>query len=335
MVTIEERSRRVTASDVAKLAGLSRSTVSAILGGNGELFSPETRERVHGAAGQLNYRPSRAGRALVTGVTDIVMVLVPNVTFGRHLQDAVDRIAGTIAPRGLTVLVRYAGDDQAATLTAVLDLRPYAVIDLGVFDEATHMRIRAAGSLILPDIEPRQLVEDPVHLGGRLQARHLLRTGPRRLIYAQLADDRNDAYGPARLRGVADEAADQGLPAPLTVQIPLDALGAVEALRPIVEDRSQPLGICCYNDDVAAAVLAACRILGVDVPDTVAIIGADRSDIGQLMSPRLTTIATDLPGIMALYLGELDEEGAHRSAESSEPEVDFRPFIAIVPGETG
>ena len=134
--------RRPTGWDVAQLSGLSRSTVSQILNGNHLRFTPETRDRVTEAAAALNYRPSRAGRALVTGRSDLIVLAAPNITFGRHLQDAVDQIARTSAADGMSVVVRYAGNDPAATLTTVLDLRPAAVIDLGVFDESALATIQ-------------------------------------------------------------------------------------------------------------------------------------------------------------------------------------------------
>ena len=101
--------KRITSWDVARLAGVSRSTVSQVLNGNHERFPQETRDRVAQAAETLSYRPSRAGRSLVTGLSDLIVVVVPNVTFGRHLQDAVDSIAASTAATGMSVVVRYAG----------------------------------------------------------------------------------------------------------------------------------------------------------------------------------------------------------------------------------
>ena len=59
--------RPATSRDVAEHAGLSRSTVSQVLNGYGDRFSAETRARVLAAASNLDYRPSQAARALVTG----------------------------------------------------------------------------------------------------------------------------------------------------------------------------------------------------------------------------------------------------------------------------
>jgi DNA-binding LacI/PurR family transcriptional regulator len=198
-------SRRPTGWDVAQLCGLSRSTVSQILNGNHMRFSQETRDRVTQAAAALNYRPSRAGRALVTGRSDIIVLVLPNVTFGRYLQDAIDEIMRSSAADGMSVVVRYTGSDPAATLNTVLDLRPAAVIDLGVFDQAARAAIRATGTRILSSV-PSNAVDDPNHIIGRLQAEEMLRVPTRRLVYAMVSDEREDPYGPFRAEGAADAA---------------------------------------------------------------------------------------------------------------------------------
>lgn len=319
---------RPTSFDVAERAGLSRSTVSQVLSGKSNRFSTQTRDRVRTAAEELGYRPSRAGRALVTGVSDIIVVAVPNVTFGRHLQDAVDRIARATASQGMSVVVRYAGDDETVTLLAVLDLRPAIVVDLGVFlSDKSRSAIESGGTRIVPNPD-FSIVENPNHLIGRIQARHLLRVPERRLVVAHIADDRPDLFGGDRGQGVIDEAFDAGHQRPLVMAVPFDRAAARSALAEIVAEDSGPLGICCYNDDVAIAVLAACRDLNLSVPDRVAVVGVDRTDIGLLVDPPLTSVAFDLPGMLTSVLGGLD---VSQSVPSTD-DINFNDFVKLEVG---
>ena len=376
---------RPTSADVARLAGLSRSAVSQILGGNEDRFPPATRERVFAAAAELAYRPSKAGRALVTGVGDLVVLVVPNVTFGPHLQDGIDRITRGAAAHGLSVVVRYAGADPAATLDAVLDLQPAAVVDLGVYDAAAVATLRNAGIRILPrpaaphDAEipdlrgPAALHDaeipdlpgqaalhgaeipglpgpvalaaraftDPNAVVGALQAEELLRTPGRRLVYALLADDRLDPYGPPRAEGATRYARSVGAPDPIPVRIPLDRLGAAHALAPLLTDAGEagdvPVGICCYNDEVAIAAIAAARELGRAVPDQVAVVGADHTSIGQLVTPRLTTVRIDFAATLDALVSDADWRAVRTGTDPDEtapPEPDLSRFVTLVPGET-
>jgi DNA-binding LacI/PurR family transcriptional regulator len=327
-MSLEQRPARATSLDVARRAGLSRSTVSQVLNGNHERFPAETRERVEAAAAELGYRPSRAGRALVTGVSDLIVVAVPNVTFGRHLQDAVDRIAAATASRGMSVVVRYAGDDDDATLTAVLDLRPAAVVDLGVFTSPEARRaLEAGGTQVVPDLSIMEtFAEHPNHLIGRIQADHLLEQPGRRLVVATLDDSREDHFGSERRQGVIDTARDAGLPEPATISVPLDRSRVSAVLASVVEP-GLPIGVCCYNDDVAIAVLAAARVLGLTVPDDVAVVGVDHTEIGALVDPPLTSIAIDMPGMMPALLAGLD---ILRDPLGPQPESEQRPFSEFV-----
>lgn len=324
--------RPATAVDVARHAGLSRSTVSQILGGYGDRFLEETREKVAAAAAELNYRPSRAGRALVTGVADIVVVVVPNITFGSHLQDTLDRVSQATEQYGLSVLLRYAGDDTGSTLQTILDLRPAVILDLGVFDAAQRATIRTAGTRVIPEVDQAHLGEDPNHLIGRMQVEHLLRAGTRRLVSALLDDVRQDIFGPLRAQGIAAAAAEAGAAPPVEVRVPLDRDAATAVLRPHLEG-DDPVGVCCYNDDVAMAVVAACHDLGISIPDQVSVIGVDRTAGGQLISPRLTSISVDMPGLVERLFGELaDADSA--SGGSSIVYTDLEGYVNLIPGES-
>ena len=307
-MTTTTPARRATSSDVAKRAGLSRTTVSQILNGNVSQFPQETRDRVAAAASELNYRPSRAGRTLVTGVSDMVVVTFPSITFGAHLQDAVDQITEASATLGMSVVVRFAGRDTSSTLTSVLDLRPMAVIDFGVFTPDQARDLETAGTHVIPPThDVGNNTEDELDiLIGRLQVGELVRRGKRRVIFARLQDSRAAPYGDFRLRGVQAECVASGLPDPLVIHVQLEADAAAQSLREAIEiTGSEPIAVCAYNDDVAIAIIAAARRLGLDVPSHVGVLGVDHTRIGQLVSPRLATVQIDLPRMIAGALERL------------------------------
>ena len=331
------RSRtHATSLDVAKLAGLSRTTVSQILNGNDARFPQETRDRVTAAAAELRYRPWRAGRALVSGISDLIVIVVPDITFGSRLQETVERFAAESENLGLNAVVRYAGSDLTATVMTILDLRPAAVYHLSAFDTETVAQLEAAGTKVFPHPGADQNENSRFdRMVGRMQTEELLRVRERKLVYAALADDRVGPSGPLRGQGVAEAAADAGVPAPEVVPVPLDLPGAVKALESQFAHPVGPIGVACYNDEVAIAVLGAARGFHLNVPDQVAVVGMDRIDVGQLISPRLTTIAVNMPVLDAYFAAELSLL-LGREQQLSAPDVTRHPesVVALVPGES-
>lgn len=328
-------SRPATSSDVARVAGVSRTTVSHILNGHRpDRFPTRTRDRVLAAAEQLEYRPSRAGRSLVTGRSDTVLVLAPGTTWGKNLQDAVEALSAATAQLGTDVVVRFGGEEAAATTNSVLDRDPLAVVDLGVLDPGQRAHLEARGVLIVPGLPDSPTVDSPTDGVDRevagLQVDALLRNpadGRRRIVVAALADARRDVYGPRRRLAVQEVCRERGLPAPSFVEVPLEVAGARDAVA--TEFRRGPVGVACYNDDVALAVLAAAREERLGVPDDVAVVGVDGTDVGQLWFPRLTTVAVDVRLLMELVAGRLLE-----LLGSPGPEVVGRSCVRLLRGGT-
>ena len=294
-----------TSHDVARLAGVSRSTVSNILNGNDARFPSATRQKVLDAARELDYRPSLAARSLVSGRSDTVIVLLPNTTFGGNLQDAVDEAVSATMPLGGNVVVRFAGETPKATYDAINALRPLAVLAFSPLTPAHRSALESAGTIVVPGTEPSanpaQLPDGGV---GQMQADLLLRSGPRQLWFAALSDRRQDIYGPGRLAALEQYCQERDLPAPKRVAVPLTVDGATAALEKMLDGDTR-VGVACYNDDVALALLSAARRMGVVVPDRLSIVGVDHTPVAQLWSPRLTTIDTDLRGLVAEYSSEL------------------------------
>lgn len=308
--------------------------MSFILNGNGARFPETTRQRVLAAAKELDYKPSLAGRSLASGRSDTIVILLPNMAVGSNLQDVVDEaMAGTAAVGG-NVVVRFAGSTPKATMEAVLALRPAGVINLGVLSGAEYQQLEQRGILALPRFVSDS---DGQSDGGvtEVQARVLLERGCRAMWSALLGGQRGDVLGPNRVAALRRFCAAHGLPEPKQVSVPVDLAGAIAALETILAGHTPgvgPLGVACFNDDVAMALLAAARELGVRVPERIALIGVDRSLVGQLWTPRLTTIDVDLRGMVARIAAEL--RSSLGGGEPPSPSPRAADLLTLVPGET-
>ena len=333
MVAETGQARRPTSFDVAKRAGVSRATVSHILNGQGSRFPEETRNRVLNAASELKYQPSPAGRALVTGRSDVIVVVMPNTTFGSNLQDLVDEVTRLAGLHGLSVVVRFAGRNPAETLAAVMNFRPVAVVNFGGLSKEDQITLAASGAATIPSAlrDDDASGKDPNFLIGQRMAEELLRDGPRPLVFAALLDERTDPFGPARYAGLKAVTDARGLPQPARIEVPLDIIGATLALD-AVSGEGRSIGVACYNDHVAIAVLAAGRTLGLATPEDLAVIGVDASEVGQLVSPRLTTIALDNGALLRKIAADL--EAVTKNKPPNQTPDAGREFLTVIQGET-
>lgn len=325
-----------TSVDVARLAGVSRSTVSHVLNGQVARFSAETVERVREAAAHLGYVPSAAGRSLVLGRSDLVVLAVPNTTL-TNVQDIIEAIAADLDDLGYSVVVHFdrggAPTDNLSRLQHVVEtLRPAGLVDLGSLRPADLELLERQGC---PVLSPRGEYVEGVDQGNgaiaRRQAEHLIERGYTSLAFALLVDRRDDPFGRMRATVLADVCADSGLAPPSVISVPLDPAGAQTAVCELLRTRGRPVGVACSNDEVALAVTFAAGALRATVPGDVGVVGVGGSSVGQLVTPRLSTVAFDV----RTTVGSIRQAIAHRLGGAPEapgpiPEGTF----AVLHGDT-
>jgi DNA-binding LacI/PurR family transcriptional regulator len=296
--------RRITSTDVAREAGVSRATVSYVLNDvPHQKIAEPTRRRILEAAARLGYAPSAAARALRSGRSELVLCLLPDWPIGPTVGDMLQKLSAALAAEGLTLL---AHPDAGARPVGELwkTVTPAAVVAFENFDEQEQAAMRAAGievavALFAKAGKGRLDFGIPQQRSGRVQAEHLAATGHRRLGYAYPDDERVQMFAEPRLDGVRMACADLGLGQPLVLPVPLDPGAAADAVRAWRD--AGVTGVCAYNDEVALAVLAGLRELGLAAPGDLAVVGVDDVPAARLAAPPLTTV-TSGQGLVAEHL---------------------------------
>lgn len=297
--------RPATSADVARHAGVSRATVSAILNGNGRRFPQATHDKVFQSAQHLDYKPSLAARSLASGRSDTVVLLLPNTTFASNqMQDSIDGIVEALGPLGGNVVLRFAGSDTNRTLQAIERMRPQAVVHLNVLSVQAYTELQNQGIKVIPTLTTRTNFPDSDGGIAQLQYQALSKYTDRRFWYASLGETRTDIYGPARYEQMSKISKAMGLDAPKQITIPASKQPAFDELDEILGG-GEPVGVLCYNDDVALRLLAAAQQRAIEVPAQMAIVGVDHGLAGQLWSPRLTTIDTNMREFMQKLTNDL------------------------------
>ncbi|WP_017609046.1 LacI family DNA-binding transcriptional regulator [Nocardiopsis xinjiangensis] len=282
--------------DVARAAGVSRATVSQILNGHGRRFSKATRERVLQAAEELAYRPSVAGRALATGTSDIVVALLPYTTLSMNLQQVLERTTEELAKHGITLVLRLSTRAVAPLERLVTTLRPRAMLSLTPFGDDERALLERHSTAVVSPADYDDGFDQRV---GRAQAEHLIERGFRRLAFVHIDDERYDPFGHLREVGVREVCQENGLPEPVVLKPRLahaDVLDVVDALEP-------GTGAACYNDDIAVALMHAAAERRREVPDAIAIIGMDGTQLSEAVG--LTTLSVDVDAAARASLDSL------------------------------
>ena len=296
--------RRVTATDVARAAGVSQATVSYVLNDTpGQTIPAETRARVRAAMDRLGYTPHAAARALRRGHSDTVLLVLPDWPLGAALVELIEGLTEGLEPHGLSLLTRRIS--TARPLAGLWrSLAPAAVVSLeGIDPDDVHAMTESGISVISALLRPRSAADGVLHVShsliGGLQLQHLAARGHRHIGYAAPSDPRVAVFRDLRLDGARTASLELGLDQPSVRVVPMDLAAAVEAVLAWRAEDPAVTAVCAYNDDQAFALLAALRSLELTAPDDLAVIGVDDTPLAPFACPPLTTISQNTDALVA------------------------------------
>lgn len=315
--------RRVTAADVARSLGLSRATVGFVLNDTpGQTISEATKQRVLAEAQRLGYRPHTAARALASGRSRIVLLVLPDWPIDHAMRAHLDEAAATLDRSGYALVTMTPHPDgQAAPLWETLS--PDVVLSLTPMDDARYAAVTATGAVtIVPGRDPAAVPGTDLRFadGPRVQVEHLHARGRRRIAFAATRDP--------RLAGLSQQRHD------LASRTLFDLTGAgLAAAEDIDENTAGAVveawhhdgidGVVAYNDDIAALVVGHALRASIPVPQALAVVGHDDTPLASLFVPALSSVRVDAAGLgrfLALLalsaLGEVPTPTAGPSADA-------------------
>ena len=293
--------KRSTSADVARLAGVSRTTVSFVLNDSPTAqISQATRERVLAAAEELGYAPNASARTLAVGASLVIGLVLRQ----RPEQVAVDALLPETL-RGLTDAARESGyrvmveplpptDHSYATLLRARHADGLVVSGPRADDRALAdlqgegFPVVLQGSL--PDVAIPSVDVDNVS-GARLAVEHLISAGHRRIACITNAPL---AYTAAaeRLAGyrAALDAAGIAYDEELVTSADFDAASGHAAMVRLIRRGCAFTAVFVASDVVALGVIGAARAHRIDVPRQLAVVGFDDIPLAAHFDPPLTTV---------------------------------------------
>jgi LacI family transcriptional regulator len=297
---------RPTQVDVARLAGVSRATVSYVMNGQTEgrvPISDETRQRVLDAIEELGYEPDARAQALRSGSTKTIALIIPDLRNPHFCEYAT----------GIEEAARAAGYHLLLSSTTMND--EYAV---EIFRDLARRRFDGlilASSFILQSEEAQSTLEqvrnrglpivelsenygvDSVSVDYREATKevmsYLLSLGHRRigLIYGigghEYAEDRLQPYRASL------EAAGIDIDTKLMAECGPTIEDGYQAAKKLLELSARPTALIAVNDLLAMGALRAANDLGLRIPRDLSLVGYDDIPMANYVIPRLTTVSKD------------------------------------------
>ena len=323
--------QRVSAKDVAKLAGVSRAAVSRTFS-DGQV-SAKVRQRVMEAAEELGYRPNAIARSLIGGKSDIVALITAG-SDSIHNTMLIEKLIVEVTVRGKRALVIPA-TPKTDIDESILNAADYQVDAIVVIGGTVSPRIvKRLSNLGVPIfLYERHVADEGLEcivcdntLGGRLAAHYLVRSGREKIAF--ITKPLMTFSNKARKDGFSSGLKDAGIDVFATAFGEQGFDGGFTAAVELFSERDLPDAIFCFNDEMALGALQAAAVMHLSVPDDVAIIGYDNIPMAAWPIFNLTTIhnAIDQPVkvLMDRILARLDGEEPQSEPHTIRPELIVR-----------
>ncbi len=320
------RRQDVTIVDVARAAGVSKSTVSNVVRGVNEV-SEATRQRVLEAIAALHYTPNGIARQFVRRRTTMIGVLVGDLGNAYHAQLARVVERALFRSGHTAVFCNIEGDEELAVagVDALIEQRVAGFLILASIERTPQVpaALRRTGIPTVV-IGLRQEWTDSVgphdREGGRLATQHLADLGHRRIGYVRtsMIEVGGDRARHAGYRSVlAAIGADP--PPPMWWEQGAATIRVGRAAVPLQEafgGPAAPTAVFVWNDFAAIGLIEACEAAGIAVPRNLSVVGFDDIAVAGLARISLTTVAQPLDyqaeRAVAILLGRMNGTAGER-----------------------
>ena len=288
----------VSLKDVARIAGVSPSTVSRVI--NRTVFvSEETRIKVEKAIAEVNYRPNLLAQSLRLKVTKNIGLLVPAIDHPAFSL-MIDYIEESASKRGLNLLIFNTQNDykrEAEAIDMLLGQNINGIIFCRVSDESfidNLSRSHKTPMVVIDRAYDNEKIPNVTldnYQAGALAAEHLLEVGCRRIatitgnFKINLARDRHAGFVETlRKRGVEfDET--------LLYQGTFSYQSGIDGVNHFLNKGIAFDGLWGQNDMVAAGAISTLVRRGIEVPEDVAVMGMDNVGFSKMYNPAISTIS--------------------------------------------
>lgn len=299
----------VKIQDVARLAGVSPSSVSNFLNNRNDQMAPATQLRIRQAIEQLGYRPNNAARQLKTGVASVIGLLVPSLAnqFFGSLACAVETAAARHQCRVMTVSTFRDPSREREVMADLLAFGVQGMITGSALNDTEHLVAMTSRCPVVA-FDVRRQDRSPAQINTismdnvaatSLAVEHLVALGHRSLVLVTpppFTLNRQD-----RVKGFQQAVAAAGVSGQLVIadvtEAPRDPHGDTQlfemgraAAAQILAAAGRPTAAIAINDMMAIGIGIGLKQLGVTIPRNISLMGIDDIFFAAAHDPPLTTL---------------------------------------------
>ncbi len=283
--------------DIARDLGVSVVTISKVLRNHSDI-GEETRQRVLNRMKELNYQPNYTARALVTGRTMCVGLVVPDLVHP-FFAEVAKWLSACLREQGYGLLIASSDENpevERDEVNQMLARRVDAIVIASAQTSVDTFREIEQRKTPYVLIDRRYSGLDASFVGtddeliGQLATEHLMSVGCRRVAHIRGPEI---STGAGRYAGYRRTLQRHGLPEQVVTEKSSDAAGDVsgfDAMQTLLSADPRPDGVFCYNDPSAMGAMRAILESGLRVPDDVAVIGCGNVLYAQFLRVPLSSI---------------------------------------------
>jgi DNA-binding LacI/PurR family transcriptional regulator len=287
----------VTIKDIAKVGGVSHTTVSRALRGH-PAISEETTGRIRQIADELGYVPNTVARGLKTNRSGALGVIVRRIV-DPYFSEVLSGIEDTLYAEGYSLFLAASNRDpdrEEAIVRAMSERRVDGVIICSTQVGAAHrQQLERFGvpTVLINNQADEDITHSVYHddaFGSSQLTEHLMKLGHTRIAY--LGNKRGGRTTSERRHGYEQALLNGGLPVrpELIVDGPNGlAEGGASGAQQLLSLEEKPTGIICYNDVMAIGAIQALQEAGLRIPSDCSVTGFDNIELAAFTSPALTT----------------------------------------------
>ncbi|MEC0310528.1 LacI family DNA-binding transcriptional regulator [Paenibacillus lautus] len=283
-----------TIADIAKKAGVAKSTVSRFL--NGGSVSHATRQKIELVIQETGYIPNSFAQSLKAKKTNMIGTIVPRL----DSFSASQTVAGMdeeLRKHGYQLLIINASQDLSREIEALYDLARQKISGIILFaTQVTETHLAAIKEISIPVIllgqqhkEVHSMIYND-HAAGYDMGRYVLSKGHRHIAYIGVTE-KDVAVGVQRKEGFLKALSEyDGVEAIFYESGFKMSDGVAEALAIFEQNRTMPTAVVCATDNIALGVMKAAHMRGIHIPNELSVTGFGGYDVTEVIHPGLTTV---------------------------------------------